>query len=413
MMMNIDISMSAPTSFPTAVSQTTSGDIRFFSRVRTTPVLEIHLPPAPGEEADTYIRLPFNQRLEGRLPGETCWVCHPEIPGTGWWRFRIDLGDGTYAAPDGRGSFDTYHTPLRHLWIQNGQIYAYEPAPAHSLSRVIKIPNFMGSLPRRSLYIYLPRGYDQHTERRYPVLFMHDGQNCFERYVQDSFSGAWRADEVADQLISQGQMAECVIVGVSNGGAHRLAEYLPPYSTLHLPPEHATEGEFPPIHGRADKTLAYYAEEVTPFVERYYRVKHGREHRATCGSSMGGLFSMYIAWEHPEFARHHAVVSPSFWITNQHGRLETIERLRDNRHRDLRIWLDSGSSDNGNSGDDGCANAEYARDVLLGHGYHIGPNFQHYKDVGATHSEGSWANRLPKIFRFLFPPLGTQYEKIE
>ncbi|MCA9979968.1 MAG: alpha/beta hydrolase [Anaerolineales bacterium] len=414
--MSMDATPSTVTMTNTAVFHTTSGAIRFYSRVRTRPVLEIHLSPATdAEQTDfdaeetTYVRVPFTAEQKGRLPGETCWVCHPELPATGWWRFRIDLGDGTYAAPDNQGSYDVYHTPLRQLWLQNGQIYAYEPAPAHSLSRVIKIPHFTGSLPRRALYIYLPRGYDQHTHRRYPVLYMHDGQNCFERYVHDSFSGSWRADEVADRLINQGQMAECIIVGVSNGGANRLAEYLPPYSTLHLPPENDDEVAFAPIHGRAHQTAAYYAQEVAPFIERYYRAAHGRENRATCGSSMGGLFSMYLAWEHPDFAKHHAVVSPSFWITSEHGQLEAVARLRDGRDRDVRLWLDSGTSDNGDSGDDGRADTEHARDTLLTHGYQIGPNFQHYRDEGAIHNEGSWAKRLPHIFRFLFPPLNTTY----
>lgn len=393
----------------TAVVATVTGAIHFYSRVRTNPVLEIHLTAKATKDYDAYVRVPFTTAQPGRVPGETRWVCRPELPAEGWWRFRIDLGDGTFAAPDGQGSFDFYHTPLRQLWLQNGQLYAYDPAPAHSLSRVLKIPHFSGSLPRRTLYVYLPRGYDQHAERQYPVLYMHDGQNCFESFVQDSFSGSWRADQVADRLIRQGQMAECLIVGVSNGGAQRLAEYLPPYSTLHLPPENEEEADFPPVHGRAHETAAYYAEEVAPFIERYYRVKQGRNHRATCGSSMGGLFAMYLAWEQTAFARHHAVLSPSFWISEQEGRLETIERLRDGRGRDIRLWLDSGTSDNGESGDDGLADTEQARDVLLAHGYALGPDFQYFRDEGAIHHEGAWAERLPHVFRFLFPPGETRY----
>jgi predicted alpha/beta superfamily hydrolase len=391
----------------TEQSKTARADIHFFSRVRTTPVLEIHL--GPDDEGLAQVRMPFVAERHGRVPGETCWICRPELPVGGWWRFRIDLGDGTYAAPAGQGSFDFYHTPLRQLWLQNGQLYAYEPTPAHSLSRVIKIPNFAGTLPRRTLYVYLPRGYDQHTDRHYPVLYMHDGQNCFEQYVQDSFSGSWRVDEVADRLIYQGQIAECIIVGVSNGGAHRLAEYLPPYSTLHLPAEEAEQEAFPPVHGRADKTVAYYAREIMPFIERYYRVRHGRENRATCGSSMGGLFSLYMAWEFPELAQHHAVLSPSLWVTAEDEHVQIIERLKDSRPRDIRLWLDSGTSDNGESGDDGSANTELARDILLAHGYDIGPSFRHYRDEGAIHHESAWANRLPHILRFLMPPQNTIY----
>lgn len=63
-----------------------------------------------------------------------------------------------------------------------GEIFSYQPAPDVSPSRVIKLPAFTGSLPTRPLYIYLPRGYDEHLDRAYPVLYMHDGQNCFETF---------------------------------------------------------------------------------------------------------------------------------------------------------------------------------------------------------------------------------------
>ena len=109
------------------------------------------------------------------------------------------------------------------------------PSGFVSASQVIKIPDFAGSLPPRALYVYLPRGYAEHIDKRYPVLYMHDGQNCFETYSEDSYAGTWRAEEAADAVIGSGQMRECIIVGVSNGRNERMAEYLPPYASYRMP----------------------------------------------------------------------------------------------------------------------------------------------------------------------------------
>ena len=274
-----------------------------------------------------------------------------------------------------------------------------------SSSLVIKIAHFKGSLSERPLYIYLPPGYENEPDRHYPILYMHDGQNCFEAYAEDSYVGSWHADETADRLITQGLMKPCIIVGVSHGGEQRTAEYLPPYATFHPKKgEEATDGR-KGITGRADQTFRYYRDDVASFVRQHYRILEGREHTATCGSSMGGLFSTYIAWEFPEFARHHALLSPAYWTTaNGQGQMEPIERLRSGKPRDVRLWLDSGTRDAPGRGDDGRKETIAARDALLQNGFTEGPDFHYHLAKGAIHKESSWAARLPLVFQFLFPP---------
>jgi predicted alpha/beta superfamily hydrolase len=269
---------------------------------------------------------------------------------------------------------------------------------------VIKIPRFTGRLSPRALYIYLPRGYAEHQTRRYPVLYMHDGQNCFEAYAADSFAGSWQADRTADRLIGQGRMRECLIVGVSNGGRQRRIEYLPPYATYQAAQRKGHQPKPDPVTGTADRTLAYYQADVATFIQQTYRVLGGREQTATCGSSLGGLFSTYIAWEQPEFARHHAIMSPSYWLTRTpQDAFETIERLRQGPPRDLRLWLDSGTLDAPGRGNDGMPETLAARQALLDIGYQEGPDFRYYLAKGAIHHESAWAARLPLVFEFLFP----------
>ncbi|MCB0156330.1 MAG: alpha/beta hydrolase, partial [Anaerolineae bacterium] len=367
------------------------------------PVLEVRSNGTPQ-------RRPFVYIGPGRGPNEGEWWVELERPQPEEWQFRVDTGHGRYETPAGQAWFCT---GLTRLWLQDGQIFAYRPAPILSPARVEKIAAFEGSLPARPLYVYLPRGYAEQPERTYPVLYMHDGQNCFAAYAKDSFAGSWRADETASWLIGQGRMAECVIVAVGNGQSERLSEYLPPYVT-HRPPAPSiirkakTESlawSHKPMLGRADQTAAYYRYEVADTIARTYRVRRDRAETATCGSSMGGLFSLYLAWEWTDFARRHAVMSPSLWVTRSHsGPMETVERLRSDRPRDLRLWLDSGTQDSPDQGDDGMLDTRAAYEALLENGYQLGPDFQYYLDEGAGHNEAAWAGRLPLVLQFLFPP---------
>jgi predicted alpha/beta superfamily hydrolase len=268
-------------------------------------------------------------------------------------------------------------------------------------SQVLKIP-FEGTLSKRFLYVYLPPGYDESNEH-YPVLYMHDGQNCFESYLQDSFAGSWHADTVADTLISQKLLRPFIIVGVSNGQTERLAEYLPPYISFSLPRPKGVFKKMPEILGHADRTFTYYLE-VQSFLKQHFRVLEGRDNTATCGSSMGGLFSTYIAWEHPEFAKYHAALSPAYWMTNDgQGHLLTIERIKTSPIRDVRLWLDSGEGTSNIPGqdDDNKFVTMEAREALQEAGYKEGKDFVYHLAKGGLHNEAAWAARLDKVFTFL------------
>jgi predicted alpha/beta superfamily hydrolase len=278
-------------------------------------------------------------------------------------------------------------------------------------SQVLKIP-FEGILSKRFLYVYLPPDYDD-SNTYYPVIYLHDGQNCFESYAEDSFAGSWQADRVADKLIFATQMKSCIIIGVSNGREERLAEYLPPYVSFRLPKPKGVRKKMPAIIGHADKTLQYYLE-VHNFIKQHFRILEGRDNTATCGSSMGGLFSTYLAWEHPEFAKHHAALSSSYWMTNNgQGKLLTLERIKTLPKRDVRLWLDSGEGTSNIPGqdDDNKFVTMEAREALLASGYEKGKDFIYHLAKGGLHNEASWAARLDQVFAFLMP-LGEAEEGV-
>ena len=278
-------------------------------------------------------------------------------------------------------------------------------------SRVVKVAEFTGSLPTRALYIYLPPGYDTDTQRYYPVLYMHDGQNCFEAYREDSYAGmTWAADRTADELIRSKKIRPCIIVGVSNGQEARMVEYLPPYASWQPPPARKGRKKLTvqpdPIKGKADQTVKYYQEEIAPFIQANYRVLAGRNQTATCGSSMGGLFTTYIAWDHPAFARHHAALSASYWITKKRdGRLEIADRIRQSPRRNIRLYLDSGTADSPGKGDDNAQVVKTVRDSLYETGYQRNEEIVYHIAEGAVHNEAAWAARFPAVLQFLFPPI--------
>ncbi len=376
------------------------GTVTFYTRSHIQPKLELKI-------GDDISHLWFEESDDRRVRGEHCWVVRPWIPDDGEWLFRIELGNGTYAAAYGRGSFDYFHSKVPDVWIQGGEFFSYRPQANLTDARVMKVQRFFGRLPRRPLYIYLPRGYDQHHHRRYPVLYMHDGQNVFESYSDDSFAGSWRADWAANDLIAKGLMRECIIVGVSNGEERRIEEYLPPDYSF-SPPGGGEDGlPMSTIKGHANRTYRYYDLDVAPFVNASFRTLPDRENTATCGSSMGGLFTTYLAWEFPKFAKHHAAMSPSYWITgdldSELDDLRIIEKMRYQTPPDIRIWLDSGTRSTETRGNDGRYNTLAARDALMENGFVLGDNLGYFLHEGATHSEGSWADRFPRVLQFLFP----------
>src|SRR5271154_6181178 len=127
---------------------------------------------------------------------------------------------------------------------------------------------------RRNLLVYLPPSYD-HSDRRYPVLYMHDGQNLFDRAT--SFAGnTWQVGETLDRLANDG--IEAMVVGLNHAGEQRTAEYNP----------------FPHFwQGRGEISLQFLTETVKPLIDQDFRTRSEREATGIMGSSMGGLISLY------------------------------------------------------------------------------------------------------------------------
>ncbi len=151
----------------------------------------------------------------------------------------------------------------------------------------------------RRIWTYLPPGYDT-SGISYPVLYMHDGQNLFDAVT--SFLGEWEVDETLNDLSDNGYLVP-IVVGIDNGGEHRLGEYTP---WAH--PQHGG--------GDGDLYMNFLVETLKPYIDANYRTMPGREYTGIMGSSLGGLISHYGILEYQDVFSKAGVYSPSYWFSD-------------------------------------------------------------------------------------------------
>ncbi|HLO82845.1 MAG TPA: alpha/beta hydrolase-fold protein [Chitinophagaceae bacterium] len=146
---------------------------------------------------------------------------------------------------------------------------------------------------RRRIWIYLPDDY-AYSEKRYPVLYMQDGQNLFD--VTTSYSGEWNIDEYLDTVEDA-----CIVIGIDNAGDKRMHEYNP---------------EDPVGYGRMNGRtyLDLIVKLLKPYVDEHFRTIPDQANTFIAGSSMGGLISFYAGLLYPDIFGGIGVLSPSFWL---------------------------------------------------------------------------------------------------
>jgi predicted alpha/beta superfamily hydrolase len=239
----------------------------------------------------------------------------------------------------------------------------------------------------RNVLVYLPPGYGANPEQRYPVLYMHDGQNLIN--PEDAFGGvAWSVDETAQELILTNRIEPLIIVGIYNSGEKRIDEYTPVKSA---------GGKMRGRGGQADQYGRMIIEELKPFIDNEYLTKPEREFTALGGSSLGGLVSLHLGLKRPDVFSRLAVMSPSVWWANNQIIRETAmigERLP------LRIWLDIGKKE----GIRIKHQVRALREILLANGWQENLDLAYFEIPEARHEESAWAARFGEVLKFLFPP---------
>lgn len=229
----------------------------------------------------------------------------------------------------------------------------------------------------RKLWIYLPPDYDKNADQRYPVFYMHDGQNLFD--ASTSFAGEWNADETAQALILSHKIQPIIIVGIENT-RDRMTEYTP--------------GERGTLYER------FVVEEVKPLVDSGFRTSHDRTRTAIGGSSLGGLISLYIAQKHPQDFGLCCAMSPSLWWNHQAAMKDLANPS--GWMKQTRFWIDTGAAE----GTEPQAQVDLVRTfgkTLEQNGLARDHDFRISIVEGAKHNEAAWSKRFGQVLQFFFP----------
>jgi predicted alpha/beta superfamily hydrolase len=247
----------------------------------------------------------------------------------------------------------------------------------------------------RNVDVWLPPGYGKDTDKRYPVLYMHDGQNLFDPAT--SYGGIdWGVDETMTRLIEEGAIREAIVVGVWNSTLRR-EEYMP---------QRAVKGHVtfnvPGVSGVpadviiSDRYLAFMVGELKPFIDANYRTLPGRADTFVMGSSMGGLVSQYAMSVYPDVFGGAGGVS-THWPAGDGIVVDDFgTHLPDPATHRYYFDFGTGTLDEGYE-----PYQRRADEMLRKAGYVEGENWITLKFEGAEHSERSWRLRVDQPLKFL------------
>lgn len=237
---------------------------------------------------------------------------------------------------------------------------------------------------RRDLLVLVPVSHGRNGDR-YPVLYMHDGQNLFDPAT--SYAGAWRVGRALESLRKDG--IEAIVVGVPNAGDRRISEYSP----------------FPDARvggGDGEAYINWLADTVKPLIDGAFDTRRGPENTCIAGSSMGGLISLYGLFRRPDIFGTAGALSPALWFARRaiFPWLETVGTVSG------RVYLDAGTAE----GPLLMADVARFRDQLIGLGFRLGENLRCLMEKGGHHDEASWGRRLPGALNFMLggPAVGRE-----
>jgi predicted alpha/beta superfamily hydrolase len=244
----------------------------------------------------------------------------------------------------------------------------------------------------RDILIYLPPSYTK-SSRRYPVLYMQDGQNLFDPAT--SFAGEWGVDEALEMLAAT-EGLEAIVVAIPNSGAGRLDEYSPFHDLIHG-------------GGKGNQYLSFIAHSIKPAIDAEFRTLPDRKHTGIMGSSMGGLISLYAYFHREHIFGYAGVMSPSLWFS--HGAI--FDYVENAPYTPGKIYLDVGTREQGGSmkalrklanSRQTYGSVRRMKRILVRKGYRLHQQLLSVEEKWAGHSEADWARRLPLALRFFIEP---------
>lgn len=280
--------------------------------------------------------------------------------------------------------FDRSHLALKPCLIRDGQLHwaqgndyvlsAHDPDPdiwpfffSENRGTVTDLLRFERQGGTHMARVYLPPGYAENTLRTYPVLYMQDGRNLF--FPQEAFGGhEWLVDETMDRLGHMNALRKAIVVGVAP--VDRMRDY--------TAPGYAEYG-------------AFLTGTIKPHIDGAFRTRAQACDTVVMGSSLGGVVSLFLAWQYPDVFGGAACLSSTFGHQD-----DLYARISREPRRPIRIYLDSGwPRDNFDA-----TNA--MRDLLVYRGFRLGDDLLQFSFPDGVHNEDSWAARTHVPFQYFF-----------
>ncbi|MEJ7739904.1 MAG: alpha/beta hydrolase-fold protein [Chitinophagaceae bacterium] len=352
--------------------------------------LIIHVTSLPelADDEPVYITGTFNNwnpaYMETRLTNKENGRYYIEIPG---------LEAGIYEFKFTRGSWETVELSVDGTELKNRTAHVQAKTvlyititrwkglsevryKLHTASKNVHIINSAFSIPQlnrtRRIWVYLPESYFV-SKRRYPVLYMHDGQNLFDEFT--AYSGEWGVDETLDNM-----QAECIVIGIDNGGHNRINEY--------NPDDHPQFGK-----GEGRLYLEFIVATLKPFVDKNYRTLRGKLNTYIAGSSMGGLISFYAGGVYPDIFGRIGVFSPSFAMLRNYWKL-IPDLVNKKKHSSQSYYFYAGGLEHKNMVRD----MRLAIDLLRTHSR---AHIEMVIDEEGRHNEAAWRKEFPAFYQWI------------
>jgi len=244
----------------------------------------------------------------------------------------------------------------------------------------------------RTVRVLVPPGYDapQNRDRRYPVLYMLDGQNLFDACLSDVSHREWGVDETVDRLVGEQAIPPLIVVGIDHAGKDRAREYLP-YKDYF-----GNAGMAEPAGKRFPDFLT---DEVMPLVDARYRTLGGHDNTGIGGSSYGGVAALYALLAKPTVFGYGLIESPTVWI----GMGQLVRDTGPLIAQPVRVFIGFGGRE---GGDPKLVERMIGLIRLVEANFRAAgyddTNFRFVVDPDAAHNEDAWAKRLPDALTFLF-----------
>ncbi len=291
----------------------------------------------------------------------------------GWHNVEIDSYGNT---PPNRRVEKKQGSVADHVYHfqNNGQAHKSQFLP--KLVLLTDGKDIPGMRRKRKVWAILPYNYEQ-SNRRYPVLYLHDAQNLFDDFAP---FGNWAIDRKLAILAERG-MSDLIVIAIEHAGKKRIADF----------------SIFPHVNSSQEgrKYVKMVATKLKPYVDEKLRTLTDRLNTGIGGSSLGGLVSIYAGLSYPQVFSKLLIFSPSLWM-NPHIHFETMHFEKTYQ---TKIYMYAGETESANM----VPNVLRFKETLQHQG--VAQNNIHFRiniDPQGKHNEYYWGEEFPKAVEWLF-----------